>query len=81
MYATSTVDTIIGNMANGNRQFAQMIRNRARVRPIPSEFSESEIPYNDLPGHGGKHNHRRKSMSKFKSTKRRRTRRRMRKYN
>lgn len=80
MYATHTVDTIIGNMANNNPKFAQMIRERARVRPIPPAF-ESEIPYNDLPGHGGRHNHRRKSMSKFKSTKRRRTRRRMRKYN
>ena len=80
MFRTETLDTIIGNMANGNPNFEQMIRDRARVRPIPAAF-ESEIPYNDLPRHGGRHNHRRKSMSKFKSTKRRRTRRRMRKYN
>ena len=79
MYATETVDTVIRNLARGDPKLERLIRSRAMVRPIPPEYLDYEMVYKDLPPtptpiNGGKHAHRRKSMSKCKSKKTRRTR-------
>ena len=72
-YRTETLDTVVHNLARGNPLFKKLIHARVRAPQIPPEFEGTEIIYEDLP-RGGKHAHRRKSMSKCKSKKTRRTR-------
>ena len=74
-YRTETLDTVVHNLARGNPLFKKLIHARVRAPQIPPEFEGTEILYEDLPRrNGGKHAHRRKSMSKCKSKKTRRTR-------
>jgi hypothetical protein len=68
------MDTIVDNLARGDPHFKKLIHARVGAPRIPPEFEGTEIIYEDLPRHGGKHAHRRKFMSKCKSKKTRRTR-------
>jgi hypothetical protein len=73
-YRTETLDTVVNKLARGNRDIERLIHARVGAPRIPPEFEGTEIIYSDLKTQGGKHVHRRKSMSKCKSKKTRRTR-------